>query len=212
MGARYIATGHTFNDQAETILFRMLRGTGLAGLTGIPFVRPLSGAVTLIRPLLAVRRHEVLAYLTALNQPFRTDSSNADLQYARNRLRHEILPALQKESSGDVSEQLVQLGEQAAELLAPIRMAADSLLASVVFFNSCVRVPAMLGGSDRLVLRELFVQIWKRQRWPRGEMNFSRWEELAQSLERGIDPAGMFPGGIRATWEGTELVISGPEA
>src|SRR5262245_36914671 len=65
-GTRYVATAHTADDQVETVLHNILRGTGLAGLAGIPRVRPLAGAATLIRPLLSVTRAEVIDYLASL--------------------------------------------------------------------------------------------------------------------------------------------------
>jgi tRNA(Ile)-lysidine synthase len=85
-----VATGHTLDDQAETVLFRFLRGSGTAGLSGI---RP---ATTdgIIRPLLYLRRHEIRAWLTAHNIPWREDTSNANLDFQRNRIRHNILPEL----------------------------------------------------------------------------------------------------------------------
>src|SRR5688572_29033082 len=91
-GARYLATAHTADDQAETLLHRIVRGTGLAGLAGIPRVRPLNELTTLIRPLLGARRSEVLAYLADIGQEYRHDASNLDRRFTRNRIRHELLP------------------------------------------------------------------------------------------------------------------------
>src|SRR5690606_27563900 len=71
-GVRYVATAHTADDQVETILHHLLRGTGLAGLAGMNRSRQLGPAVTLLRPLLAVGRAEVLEYLSGLGQTFRT--------------------------------------------------------------------------------------------------------------------------------------------
>ena len=70
LGARFVATAHTADDQAETILHRIVRGTGVRGLSGMARVRPL-GHATLIRPLLAMRRSELQSYLDALGQPYR---------------------------------------------------------------------------------------------------------------------------------------------
>ncbi len=91
VGAERIATAHTANDQAETVLFRLARGTGSLGLGGIPAVR---GEV--IRPLLELSRREVEAYLKAREIPFVVDSTNADTRYARNHLRARVLPALEE--------------------------------------------------------------------------------------------------------------------
>ena len=89
-GAARIATGHTADDQAETVLLNLIRGAGPAGLAGIPAVR-----ANIIRPLLQVTRADVEAYCRAQSIPHRLDQSNLDLTFTRNRVRHEILPALQ---------------------------------------------------------------------------------------------------------------------
>jgi len=91
-----IALGHTADDQAETLMMWMLRGSGTAGLAGIP---PARGPLV-IRPLLDVGRAEIMAYLEAQGLPFRVDSSNAKPLYLRNRIRHELLPALKRLNPG----------------------------------------------------------------------------------------------------------------
>jgi tRNA(Ile)-lysidine synthase len=208
VGARFVAVGHNADDQAETILFRMLRGTGISGLAGMPQSRQLSDATTLIRPLLRVRRAEVIQYLQALQQPYRSDASNQDVRFARNRLRHEVLPALQQLSAGDVIENLLQLGAQAAEACAPIRQAARQLLdqlleekadAAMLHLDRLKELPS------RAVLRELFVELWRRRGWPRGEMTSARWEELADAFTTRSAPQGMFPGGVQVTVAGAVL-------
>ncbi|MGA2435564.1 MAG: tRNA lysidine(34) synthetase TilS, partial [Bryobacteraceae bacterium] len=85
-----VALGHTQSDQAETVLFRFLRGSGTAGLAGIRPVTPEG----FVRPLLAVTRADVEEYLRARGAGWREDSSNRDLSFARNRIRHELLPTL----------------------------------------------------------------------------------------------------------------------
>ena len=77
-GARYVATGHTADDQVETVLFNVLRGTGLAGLAGIPRARPLGLAASVIRPLLTVSRAEVIKYLAEIDQSYRIDPAGID--------------------------------------------------------------------------------------------------------------------------------------
>jgi len=88
-GATHIATAHTADDQLETMLLRLGRGAGLPGLGGIS---PRRGR--LIRPLLEATRAAVAADLTRIGQVWREDASNLDLRYARNRVRHEVVPAL----------------------------------------------------------------------------------------------------------------------
>jgi tRNA(Ile)-lysidine synthase len=101
-GASKVALGHQADDQAETVLYRIVRGTGVAGLAGIPYRRDVAtrgaGAITLIRPLLDVTRAQILRYLRPRSIPFVDDPSNADARYARARIRHRVLPALAEEN------------------------------------------------------------------------------------------------------------------
>ena len=128
VGARYLATAHTRDDQAETVLHHVLRGTGLAGLAGMPRWRSLGEAVTLVRPLLDVSRAEVLDFLTALGQPFREDASNAERRFTRNRLRHDLLPQLERDYGGGVADSLLRLAAVAGDAQAAIERAAGELL------------------------------------------------------------------------------------
>lgn len=93
-GAEAVATGHTLDDQAETVLMRLLRGSGLRGLAGIPPVRRHDG-VRLIRPLLETPRMEVMAYLERHGLRWREDPTNRDLTFLRNRVRTVLLPVLE---------------------------------------------------------------------------------------------------------------------
>jgi tRNA(Ile)-lysidine synthase len=90
-----VALAHNRDDQAETVLFRLLRGTGRRGLTGIPAKRD----DWVIRPLLSCSRQEVLAYIATKHLPYATDASNSDLRYTRNKIRHVLLPLLEREFS-----------------------------------------------------------------------------------------------------------------
>ena len=90
-GLSAIATGHTADDAAETVVLNLARGAGLRGLSGIP---PVRGRV--VRPLIHHRRHDVLRYLKHLGQPYRTDPTNLTPKYARNRVRLEVMPVLEE--------------------------------------------------------------------------------------------------------------------
>ena len=106
-----IATAHTRSDQAETVLFRFLRGSGGAGLAGILPTRP-DGVV---RPFLDVTRAEVLQYLRANSIVWREDRSNQDLAFSRNRIRHDLLPQLRREWNPGVDTALAATAEWARE-------------------------------------------------------------------------------------------------
>ncbi len=113
-----IALGHTADDQAETILMHIIRGTGLPGLRGMQELTPWSDiprgrTSTLFRPLLKATREETRAYCLDLNIPFREDSTNRCLRFTRNRIRLQLLPVL-REYNPQVSQALVRIGRAAA--------------------------------------------------------------------------------------------------
>lgn len=110
-----IATAHTANDNAETVLMHLVRGTGLKGLGGIA---PMRG--NLIRPMLNITRQEVLDFLAEYSIPYRQDSSNETDAYLRNRLRHKVIPLLEAENPSlaenlSATAQRLRLDEQALE-------------------------------------------------------------------------------------------------
>jgi tRNA(Ile)-lysidine synthase len=116
-GASAIATAHTRDDQAETILLHIVRGSGLAGLRGIQTVGPVPGemdsdSLRLVRPLLSVGKTDTDSYCDTMGIRPRHDLSNDDLFFARNRIRHKILPEMRK-LNPLVSEALIRLSEAA---------------------------------------------------------------------------------------------------
>lgn len=110
-----IALGHHADDQAETVLFRILRGTGIHGLAGIPALREDAEGTAIIRPLLGIRREAIEAYIEELSLRPNRDTSNDSEDYTRNRIRHELLPLLEKDYNPSVREALLRLAESASE-------------------------------------------------------------------------------------------------
>jgi tRNA(Ile)-lysidine synthase len=111
-----IATGHTLDDQAETVLMRMIRGSGLRGLGGIHprlSVEGDDGEISgeIVRPLLGIRHRELEQYLKDIGQPWREDSSNTDERFTRNRVRKLLVPLLEQEFNPAVAENLTELAE-----------------------------------------------------------------------------------------------------
>jgi tRNA(Ile)-lysidine synthase len=104
----FVLTAHTADDQAETVLFRLLRGASLQGLAGI---HPQRGGI--LRPMLRVRRSEVIAYLNERRQSWREDASNADTAFRRNRIRHELLPQLERDWNPEIVRALSQTAQLA---------------------------------------------------------------------------------------------------
>ena len=127
-GAGAIATGHTADDRAETLLLRLLRGAGPRGLAVLPSIAPLPVALPadlaekapmLIRPLLRARRSDVLAHLTRHRLAFAEDPSNADLRFTRVRVRRELVPLLEDLSPG-VVDHLCSLADMLVPELDPL--------------------------------------------------------------------------------------------
>ena len=108
-GVQRVATGHTRSDQAETVLFRFLRGSGSAGLAGI---RPVTSE-GIVRPLIEVERSEVRQFLLERGIAWREDSTNSSLQFARNRIRHELLPQIAREWNPAIGETLANTADWA---------------------------------------------------------------------------------------------------
>lgn len=210
VGARYVVTAHTADDQAETILHRILRGTGIGGLSGIARARTL-GPATLLRPLLGLRRARLLGYLEDLGQPYRVDASNDDARFTRNRIRHELLPELAARYNPGVIDALLRLGSLAGEVQAVIDgLVADLKEPCVVAQGSGgVRIRVQpLRDRPRYVIRELLMAVWRDRDWPLQAMGLAQWDLLADMLlacgREGACPEGLetlarkqtFPGGI----------------
>ncbi|HKW97406.1 MAG TPA: tRNA lysidine(34) synthetase TilS [Bryobacteraceae bacterium] len=135
-----IAIGHTRSDQAETVLFRFLRGSGTAGLAGI---RPAT-AEGFVRPLLEIDRASIEQFLRERNIAWREDSSNARLDFARNRIRRELLPALARDWNPAIAETLAHTAEWAREEEAYWEVEIDRLAAA----HLTVRPPAVFLRAD----------------------------------------------------------------
>ena len=216
VGADWIATGHTADDQAETVLHRLIRGTGLQGLRGMaswraggvsPLLngqelqevqnRGLTPSARLIRPFLTVTRADVLALLTELGQPYREDASNADPRFTRNRIRHELMPLL-KTFNPEVVAALGRLAEQAEEAFDVLREAAERLLAEAELPRAgelLILDAAKLTAAHPYHVREAFRLLGHREGWPVSQMSASHWSRLVR-IARGELPAADFPGGL----------------
>lgn len=210
-GADFVATGHTADDQAETVLFRLLRGTGLHGLRGIARKRRLADGVSLIRPLLDVRRSELEAYLAALQQPWRRDASNADRRFTRNSIRHDLLPKLAGEYNPRVVESLVRLAQQARHWRRMTARETRRTLArcelpragySVVLDQSALEAVSTERAAD------LWAAIWRRERWPAADMGSREFQRIVEWFRSG-SAALELPGGIRIVRR-ERTIVAGP--
>jgi tRNA(Ile)-lysidine synthase len=209
VGARFVVTAHTADDQAETILHRVLRGTGLRGLAGISRSRRI-GRATLLRPLLTVSHEELVSYLAKRRQPFRTDASNTDVRFTRNRIRKELLPILAAHYNPAIVAALLRLGELAGEsqslLDTMVREVTERCLLGVSEGEAKMDLKTLALQPPYLV-REVLRIVWRRQGWPLAAMGFAEWESLAVMMaaaptgkkpKRSLDRPRkrMFPGGV----------------
>jgi tRNA(Ile)-lysidine synthase len=128
-GCKTVATAHHKNDNAETMIQRMLRGTGFRGLGGIWPVREFGQGIRFVRPLLCVTRDEIIEYLRARNLKCRVDHTNFDGTYRRNFIRHRLLPLLQEDCRGGLVEQLAELSHRARRFYHSLHEQADMLWA-----------------------------------------------------------------------------------
>ncbi len=220
IGARYVVTAHTRDDQAETVLFRLLRGSGLRGLAGMRPTRPLSPTVALVRPLLDCTREELRGYLESLGQSWREDRTNDDLHHARNRLRHEALPYLREHFNAEADAAIVR----SAALLGEVNELVEGLAAELL--GRCERSAGVGEGTGvtlsvapldyqpQLLVAEVLRQAWRRGGWPEQAMTHAWWRRLAQ-LALSTDAGTLnLPGNVLARRQGDLLVLApaGPRA
>ena len=150
-----IATGHTMDDQAETVLMRLMRGAGWDGLGGIPPVR--EGWI--IRPLIACTRPDVLAFLAARGLPYCMDSSNQDARFLRNRVRREVVPVLQSIAPG-MTRRLAGFAAYAREQARRLDLEVQPLLASARAADGGLDIAGLMAAPVRL--RSYLLRAWLR--------------------------------------------------
>lgn len=190
--ARWVMTAHQADDQAETVLFRALRGTGLKGLGGIPAVRHPG----IYRPLLPFRRREIEEYATSQGLRAREDPTNRQTAYARNFLRHRVLPDLEANVSPGATEALCRLGRLARENERAWRSLIPGLLEGVLEADAegLVVVRSRLLSYDPGVQGRLLREVLRRsgvrldEAGTRVALEFTRTGASGRSLD--------LPGGI----------------
>ena len=183
----WVATGHTADDQVETVLLALTRGTGLAGLRGIAPSRPLSPSVTLVRPVLALTRPELEAVLVARGQSWRTDATNADRSLSRARVRHEVVPILLG-LNPRLPDAVARLTAQIGEVLDVQSAQLDGYLAAIELPRAGALVVlrrAALVALPRPTAVALIRRVWEREGWPRRDLDSATLARLVAAIESG---------------------------
>lgn len=202
LGLSKLALGHTADDQVETLLQRLLRGAGTRGLAAIRAASQL-GALTVARPLLDVWKTEVLDYAGQRGLKFRQDASNQDPQFQRNRIRHELIPALER----DYNPAIKALLHQTAEMLA----AEDEWLEAEAARRTEDRGREVL-AVERLLREHVAVQRRAIYRWllannAGAAVDFETVEALRRMAASGQPESMMLAGGVRAARKGEQLAL-----
>ena len=209
LGARIITTAHHADDQAETVLLRILRGTSIAGLAGIPFARPLGETVSVVRPLLTASKQSLRDYLASQDIDFRHDASNDDPRFSRNKLRHRVLPLLdecQLSPAGPIAA-LLKLQHSANEyqLWLEESIAAYQTHVKISSTGFSVFLPGIQAASD-LEVKMILRTAWEQADLPLKNMNRSKWQSLLEVVRGSPTTNSEFPGGVRPIVESKRLV------
>jgi tRNA(Ile)-lysidine synthase len=207
-----VALAHTRDDQAETVLFRVLRGSGLAGLAGI---HPVTDD-GFVRPFLDLGRDEVREYLQSHEIAWREDSSNTDARFARNRIRHDVLPRLRRDWNPQIDQALAQLADLAYEEErwwqdgtvhgSPVAAARGSVLEQ----EGAVELPTdALQSLPRALARRL---VRHSIRQAKGHLRGIEFQHIEQVLE--MRPGRLRLPGVNVTrsFDWVRLAVSNPPA
>jgi tRNA(Ile)-lysidine synthase len=206
-----VATGHTLDDQAETVLLKLTRGAWTRGLAGIYPTVTTGREFRIVRPLLHVRRAELRAYLEALRQPWREDATNLDVGFTRNRIRHDLLPLIESKYNAGIAEVLAGTAEIARGEQEYWDQAVPGLLADCFQALPCSG-PDRRYRFDRRRFRNLHVAAQRRLIAALlsqvSVVDFEHVELLREALLGNIQSASL-PGGVDFTWGagGKEVVL-----
>ncbi|MFA5165103.1 MAG: tRNA lysidine(34) synthetase TilS [Candidatus Omnitrophota bacterium] len=207
-GAKKIALGHTLDDQAETVLMRLIRGSGTGGLRGIPPKRPLDGAV-IIRPLIECWRKDVEGYLSGMKVRARQDSTNRMKKFLRNRVRHELIAYLKKYNP-NIKEVLARSAQNLMHDYEALSAAVDKAYRKCARMKGGAvlvdtgRIAGLPAGLRRGILRKA---IGSARGSLRG-LDYSHIEDIEELMRPRGKRAVDLPGKARAVRSGNFIVIS----
>ena len=203
--AKKVALGHNSDDQAETVLMRILRGAGLYGLAGILPKRKIGG-FEIIRPLLEIRRKEIEAYLKQKHIKARIDLSNLEDLYLRNKIRNKLLPLLEKDYNRNIKEVLANMAQSAGTdydyLLSEVERKSKGVENKVNLARLLKLHPAI----RRLIVRQIIIKLKGDTR----RMTFQHIKEIEDLiLNRPIGSVVNLPKAISVVKNNDSLIFSG---
>ncbi|MDR4506661.1 MAG: tRNA lysidine(34) synthetase TilS [Candidatus Brocadiaceae bacterium] len=187
--ASLVATGHTADDNAETFLHRILRGTGIHGLGGIPIKRPLDAAarVQLIRPLLFIWRKDILKYLREEHLTYRTDTSNYETNYLRNKIRLELIPFLENRYNPGIKNALIQLCQIVVSNNEYLSLQAEKIVKKITLeeskdsytINTC-----LLTKQPKILQHLILLSIMEKMHVPLKKIQYGHYTKILDAITK----------------------------
>ena len=210
-GCTTIVTGHTLSDRAETVLYNLIRGSGMDGLQALTWQRSIAPGLDLVRPLLNVTRAETGEFCRSLALPVWEDSTNQDWRYARNRIRQQLIPDLQTHFNPQVETALAQTAELLRADVAYLEQQAEVLWAEAfpmpIAPDSSWKLKRSVLQSAPLALQRRVIRRWLQQILPTAP-SFEQIEKLVGLItapnRTQTDP---LPGGAIAQVEADWILI-----
>lgn len=210
-GAVAVAVGHHADDNVETVLHRIVRGTHLRGLAGMRPSRMLSDSpVRLVRPMLSCRRRDVEAYCRRAGLEWRTDHTNADVRYRRNFIRHELLPLMRDKLNPRVDEAIQRLAVAAGQADACLLDLAGRAMAAAIRpapAGAVAMDAAELAAQPELIRRYVVRLAMEKLSAAMGDMSAARFDDILAVLGDSPPAAVSLPGGLVARRQGRLLIL-----
>jgi tRNA(Ile)-lysidine synthase len=213
VGASAVATGHHLDDQAETVIMRILRGSGLNGLTGILPGRPISPGsdIALVRPMLEVSRKQILSYLKERKLKWLTDETNTDTSYLRNHIRANLLPLLENQYNPAIKETLARLARSALSASETLRPVIDQAYSEYLLSASKESIYLDLQGlrtANSYLLYGILEKAFGFLGYS-GILTSARFELMEEAVRQGRTSGRLQPGaGLSVEFETDRLLIT----
>ncbi|MGL5034332.1 MAG: tRNA lysidine(34) synthetase TilS, partial [Microcystaceae cyanobacterium] len=202
----YVVTGHTQSDRAETLLYNLIRGSGSEGLTALSWQRELTPNLQLVRPILNISRSETAAFCQQLDLPVWDDQVNENLDYARNRMRREVIPYLQTHFNPQVEKNLAQTADILAAEVDYLEALTQAQFQSVLNSDRTqLHRPSL--RSQPLALQRRLIRQFLQLNLPHAP-NFEQIEAIVNLISApNLSTSSSLPGNQGATVRGDWLLL-----
>lgn len=196
VGARYVMVAHTAEDNIETVLHNLFRGTGSAGLAGIAKHRSLGADLVLVRPMREMRRNDLREGLKAIGQPWREDASNLDARFQRNWLRGQLLPLIRERypSADDAILRMIESQSQQHAWLC--EQAKDWIKRYVIFLDGMIVIQK--ASMEPAMVAMVVHRLWDQMNWPRQGLTAKHLRRLRALITRSKNESFTLPGDVQA--------------